>query len=355
MARLSTRERMRRALVGELPDRIPLCEISIWPETIARWRQEGLPEDSDAISWLGMDRIHICGLDCSLRLPTEVLEETEDKRIVRDADGVTIIQFKNRTAAPRRVDYLIRTPDDWLKYRGRLEATAERVPQGYGEIVERSRREDFWLVVSPREPVWWVLMTMGFEGALEMMMDRPDVVEEMVRYVTDVNLALLDMVVEIGKPDALWHFADLCYKNGMLFSPRLFREIVLPHLKRVTEACWARGIVPMYHCDGCVEEFVPLLIEAGYSCVQPLEARAGNDVRRLKPLYGERITLFGNISVERLSGSVEEAEAEVEAKVRAAAPGGRYIFHSDHSVPPTVPLANYRRAVEAARRIGRYE
>lgn len=34
--------------------------------------------------------------------------------------------------------------------------------------------------------------------------------------------------------------------------------------------------------------------------------------------------------------------------------GGHYIFHSDHSVPPTISIENYRYAVEIAREIGSY-
>ena len=48
------------------------------------------------------------------------------------------------------------------------------------------------------------------------------------------------------------------------------------------------------HCDGDVHEFIPLLIEAGFDCIQPLEARAGNDVRKLKGQYGKDIAFFGN-------------------------------------------------------------
>jgi uroporphyrinogen decarboxylase len=351
---MTTRERLRRALVGELPDRIPLCETSIWPETLVRWRREGLPDDADPLVWLGMDRIHVLGLDSSLRFPCETVEEDEHTRITRNSDGVVHRQFKQQYSTPQALDFLIKTPDDWLQVRERLEFSPERIPADYTAVVAQSRQDDFWLAIKPREPIWWVLMTMGFEGALAMMMDYPDVVEDMVACQTQLNLAFLDAVVELGKPDAMWHYADLCYKNGMLFSPALFRSLVMPHVKKITSACWERDIIPMYHCDGKVREFIPLLIECGYACVQPLEARAGNDVREFKPKYGDRITLFGNIGVERLSRSIEEAEEEARVKVSAAAPGGRYIFHSDHSVPPTVPFANYRRAVEVARQIGTY-
>jgi len=352
---MTSRERIRRALVGELPDRVPLTETSIWPDTLARWHREGLPEGVEPAQWLGLDRLRICVLDCSLRLPVEQREESANTYLVRDANGVLSRRFKDRYVPPQPLDYLIKTPDDWVRVRDRLSPDAKRVPPNYAVLAASMRKDDVWFAIKPREPMWWILITMGFERALEMMLDYPDVIEEMVACQTRLNLVLLDAACQLVRPDAMWHFADLCYKNGLLFSPRLYRELVLPHVKRITAACWDRGVIPMFHCDGKVGELAPLVIEAGYACLQPLEARAGNDVRQLKPLYGDRLTLFGNISVERLSGSVEEAEEEVQSKVPIAARGGRYIFHSDHSVPPTVPLANYRRAVELAAELGRYD
>jgi uroporphyrinogen decarboxylase len=78
-------------------------------------------------------------------------------------------------------------------------------------------------------------------------------------------------------------------------------------------------------------------------------------VRQLKPLYGDRIIFFGNISADAMARGGEELETEVRTKVLAAKPGGGYIYHSDHSVPPTVSFENYRRVIELVREHGRYE
>ncbi|MBU0715474.1 MAG: hypothetical protein KJ964_08975, partial [Verrucomicrobia bacterium] len=93
----------------------------------------------------------------------------------------------------------------------------------------------------------------------------------------------------------------------------------------------------------------------GFDCIQPLEARAGNDVRKLKKEYGSDIAFFGNINMDVLArGIAREIEAEVVSKVMVAKEGGGYIFHSDHSVPPTVSFESYRLAVDLARKHGGY-
>lgn len=352
---MTTRERMRRVLSGQVPDRIPLCEICFWPETVERWRGEGLPRDVDPLRWLDMDVLATSWFDSSLRLEEETLSEDEDTVTVRDQDGATVRRWKTKTAVRQHLDYLVKTPDDWLRVRDRLSFSPQRIPPTYAETWRQSQQDGSWLAIVPGEPIWWVLMVMGFEAALPFMLDYPDVVQEMVAAQTELSLQMIDAACEIGKPDALWFFSDLGFRNGMLFSPAMFRALVLPYHQRITTHCHELGLNTVFHCCGDCRQVIPLLIDGGFDCVQPLEARAGNDVRQFKSQYGGQIALFGNISVERLSGSEEEAEDEVRTKLEVAVPGGGYIFHSDHSVPPGVSLANYRRALDVAREIGTYE
>ena len=42
---MTSSERFRAALTGSDMDRIPLYELGFWPQTLDRWRNEGLPND----------------------------------------------------------------------------------------------------------------------------------------------------------------------------------------------------------------------------------------------------------------------------------------------------------------------
>lgn len=110
-----------------------------------------------------------------------------------------------------------------------------------------------------------------------------------------------------------------------------------------------------FHSDGNVEKLIPGFIKSGFDAVQPLEARAGNDVRKYKNIFGQNICLFGNISADILAkGNREEIEEEVRSKVLKAKEGGGYIYHSDHSIPPTISLENFRFAIECAKKYGQF-
>ena len=184
---------------------------------------------------------------------------------------------------------------------------------------------------------------------------EPDFIEEFIKYYSDFTINMLEIILADGiKPDALWYFSDLCYKNGMLFSPVFYRERIMKYHKRVFDFCKSRGMKIIYHCDGYIGELLPLLIEAGIDCIQPMEARCGNDVRVYKKLYGDRIAFFGNISADILSTGKTQIEGEVREKLLAAKAGGGYIFHSDHSIPPTISFDNYCYSLELARKYGQY-
>ena len=356
MTGLTSRERIRRTLEGRLPDRIAMVDICFWPETVERWHQEGLPQDESPAEHFGLDAISTAGLDCSLRLEVEVLEECDEWKIERDSNGTVHKHWKTRTATPCEIDNLIKSRDDWLSCRDRLEPTADRIPQDATKLLDSAHSESRFCTLDPCEPVWWTLRTLGMERALVTLATDPAWFEEMVAAQTELSLELCRMMIAQGpKPDGVWFFSDLCYRNGMLFSPALYRSMMLPYHRRFADLCHANDMFLLLHCCGDVRQLVPHLIDAGFDAIQPLEARAGNDVRQLKPLYGDRITLFGNMDMDvYATGDLDAVRHEVLSKLEAAMPGGRYIYHSDHSVPPTVSFATYSYAHELLCEYGRY-
>lgn len=97
-------------------------------------------------------------------------------------------------------------------------------------------------------------------------------------------------------------------------------------------------------------------IEAGFSCLQPLEVKAGMDVRELKREYGDRLSFMGGIDVRLMRADDPNLiEKEIKDKFRVARKGGGYIYHSDHSIPHDVSFQQYKRVMELVRKYGRYD
>jgi uroporphyrinogen decarboxylase len=353
---MTSRERLAAVLGRAIPDRVPMVDIAFWPATIERWRQEGLPDGLAPEQYFGLDVIACVPFDCSLQLPERTLEETSDYRIHVDGDGVTTKSWVRHYAPPAQLDFTITGRDAWAAHRERLRPDLSRLNQTTRNAYDGARARDRFTVIQPAEPCWQVMRTVGHENALMWMAEQPDLVARMIADYTDFVITMCELAVEQGMEfDGLWFFSDLCYKNGMLFSPATYRALVQPQHQRIAALCRRRRWPLILHCDGDVRHFIPLLIEAGFDCIQPLEARAGNDVRDLKPRFGDRIVLFGNISADAMARGGPELEIEVRSKVLAAKPGGGYIYHSDHSIPPTVSFDSYRRVIALVREHGSYE
>ncbi len=353
---MTSRQRLVTVLARGIPDRVPMLETSYWPQTIERWRAEGLPADTNPVDHFGLDPMPGIWFDCSLQLEERTLHETADYRIIVDANGVTTKTWITHYATPAQLEFTITGRDTWQAHRQRLRPGPARISEASWQAYRAARARDAFVYLNPGEPCWQVMRVAGHEAALIWMIEQPELVAEMLADYTDLAIAMCELAVAQGMQfDALWFFSDMCYKNGMLFSPAVYRALIQPQHQRIARLCREHGWPLILHCDGDVRQFIPLLIEAGFDCIQPLEARAGNDVRELKPLYGGRIIFFGNISTDAMARGGEQLETEVRTKVLAAKPGGGYIYHSDHSVPPTVSLDNYRRVVELVREHGRYE
>lgn len=353
---MTSRERLRTALRRQEPDRLPRCEQSFWPETLARWRTEGMPANATPAALFDLDAFHNVSLDNTLRLPVARLEETADCVVERDADGVVHRRWKHSYAAPAEIDFLIKTRADWERYRDRLAFDPARISDGVRQAIDVAAAAGEFCTVSPGEPVWWTLATLGMENGLMTLAGEPEFFADMMECQARLAVEMLrHLLAEGHRPDGVLFSSDLCYRGGMLFSPDCYRQTMMHYHRQVAEVCHDHDMVLILHCDGDVRQFLPLLIEAGFDCIEPLEARAGNDLRELKPRYGDRISFFGNISMDVLAtGDRAAIRHEVSSKIAVGKPGGGYIHQSDHSVPPTVSYDAYRTWMDLARDLGDY-
>jgi len=368
---VNSKQRMRALLTGEVPDRIGKADAP-WPETRARWRAEGIPDRVHASDHFQMDARHMFRTDISFRLAETVEEDGPDWQVVRTPDG-GLTKFWKTTGVPQHLAFGIRDRADWRRLRERLTPSTDRIGFGYYgdyafeytlapyEAVRAAYQacataEETCVFLSVSEPYESFLEKMGDERLLMTLADDPEWVAEMFDAHVAFVAAQTDLLLAEGfRPDAVFLGGDIAYRNGLLFSPAMYRDLLMPRHRAMIAHFKAHGLPVIYHTDGNCAEAVGMLIEAGIDCLQPLEVRAGLDVRPLAEAFGDRIAFMGNISVEGLARGGAEMRQEIESKVKAMTAGGfRYIFHSDHSVPDQVPLAHYRQAMEIVAECGAY-
>jgi uroporphyrinogen decarboxylase len=149
---------------------------------------------------------------------------------------------------------------------------------------------------------------------------------------------------------------DVAGQQGLLMSAQTWREFLKPRLaatvravKQTNPACSV-----LYHSDGNVEPLIPELIEIGIDILNPVQPEC-MDPARIKRRYGDRLSFWGTVSVQRTMpfGSPEEVQAEVRARLRDVGRGGRLILAPAHVLGPEVPWENIVAFFQAAGQIGR--
>jgi hypothetical protein len=144
-----------------------------------------------------------------------------------------------------------------------------------------------------------------------------------------------------GQDGVLWG-QDFAYRNGPLISPDMFRRHVTRYAARRVEKLRALGIPVFKHACGNNRELMDQFLEIGYACYQSIQQSAGMDLGETKAAWGRRICLWGGVPVELLvDGGPDEVRAAVRKALGAGIPGGGYIFGSSHSIAVGTKYDNF--------------
>ena len=352
---LTSRERVRLAINHQEPDRVPVHD-SPWGATVTRWRREGLPEDKGPEEFFGFD-LRSFGADLSPRLPVRIIEEDEEYVITTTPMGGKRRNHRDHSTTPEVIECPIKTKDDWPPIKARMQPDFKRL--NWASVYSgttRWRGENLYIIFGAASGYDALQSYVRSEDLLAFMATDPEFVKDMVDTLADLILASMNMVAEEGiEFDALWLYNDMGYRNASLFSPRMYREIIQPSDARLWTRAHELGKQTILHSCGCVKELIPDLIDAGLDCLQPLEVKAGMDLKELKPAFGDDLAFFGGIDV-RLMEDPDPAgiEAEIREKFAAAKPGGGYLYHSDHSIPKDVSFERFQHVMRLVRDHGRY-
>jgi uroporphyrinogen decarboxylase len=328
-----------------------------WQTTIDRWRREGLPEDVSPRAYFGTDEIVRIGGDYTMQFPERLVEEGEETRTYWDSDGALRRDLHTEMGwTSQWLEFTITDPEAWAEHRHRMAFNPSRIPETAGETYKEARARNRFVCYSAHacfHPTW---MRIGMERMFMLMVEEPAFIHSLYAAHAQLVIDIYEGMRERGIDfDGAFMADDLGSRAAPLISPTMYRDLVFPHHKRLCDHFAADGLKTILHSDGNVEPLIPHFLEAGFVGLNPLEAKAGLDVRKLKPQYGDRLVLYGNIDARKLAGTKKEIEEEIRNKVTVAKEGGGYIYHSDHSVPRSVSLENYRFALECVREYGRYD
>jgi uroporphyrinogen decarboxylase len=143
---------------------------------------------------------------------------------------------------------------------------------------------------------------------------------------------------------------DLGTQKGPTINMEIFEKHFAPKYGKYFDMVHSYGAKTMMHMCGCVEKFLPRLIELGldvYDVVQPTTPEM--DIAVLKEKFGDRLIFCGSVCVQTTLawGTPENIEKEVARRLELFPDGGLFLGPT-HAIQVGTPLENilalYRKA-----------
>jgi len=316
---MTSRERVLTALARKQPDRVPWVESSVHNNLVEKLLKRTDFEKASVTQLFTQPGARFSPAVFEVLAIDNTNFSVAPPRFVKsqNVEGMDII-----------IDGLIKTEADLVKI-VLPDPESDEFYKPAREFVARFKGSNKALCITTRMGVSNTYLSMGIEHFSLQLYENRDFVLKMMDIFIDWACKAVKKINELGF-DFMIVPEDLAWKQGPMFSPKMFRELFLPRMKKVAENI---KIPWIYHSDGNLMPILDDLLTLGMNGLANIEPNA-MDINDLKKRYGHRICLVGNIDLHYTltQGTPEETEAEVKKRIQEVGKGGGYILASSNSL-----------------------
>jgi uroporphyrinogen decarboxylase len=134
----------------------------------------------------------------------------------------------------------------------------------------------------------------------------------------------------------------MAYKSFSMISPAMVRKFLVPSYRRWVPELRSSGCpVIDVDSDGYIGELIPIWIECGINCCEPIEVAAGNDIVEYRRRFGRKMAYRGGIDKRALAKGGQAMRDEVRRVAPPLLEDGGFIPGCDHGVPPDISWPNF--------------
>ena len=177
---------------------------------------------------------------------------------------------------------------------------------------------------------------------METIMLEPDVAHEHFSLSTQQALKFIERYVPLGVSQIAigGDFAG----NTLIISPETYRHFIMPEVRVLSKRIHKAGCFAINASDGnlwpVIEDFLLGCEADGYI---EIDLHAGMDIERLKSMYGEQITFYGNLDCGNILSfaSPEEVKQHTIACLEAGMGNGGHILCASNAITSSISLQNY--------------
>ncbi len=193
----------------------------------------------------------------------------------------------------------------------------------------------------------------GIENQLLWLAMYPEELDELYRRQAEWTVKFAGHCIDLGI-DMVHISDDWGAQRDLMFSPRLWREIIFPHMKRVVDYVHGRGCFCSLHSDGCIAKVTDGVAELGLDLVHPWQESAGMSYDLYLEKYRDTFAILGGICIQTVLGLVPQDELEREIRrVFGLLRGRRWVCCTTHFVQNHCSIADLAFAYDLIYKLAR--
>jgi uroporphyrinogen decarboxylase len=360
---MNERQRFVETLTFGNPDKIPMQTMGPRESTIAAWRSQGMPAGE---SWfralcreIGVDYDFPKQPAISPDIDFRMIPQFEEKTLahqnghyilqdwmgnvieISDSYDASYIRSAKDFVTRRWIKFPVENREDFEEMKKRYDPDApERFPEDFKTRAAALSNRDYPLTIQVNGPFWQMREWCGFEPLCMLFIEDPAFIEEMTEFWKNYISKMLNRILAELVPDRLHMSEDMAYKGASMISPVMAEQHLKPAWKTWSKLAVDAGVpVIDMDSDGNIDELIPLWINAGINCCDPIEAAAGCDITEYRERFGKSMAFTGGIDKRAIAAGGKIIEAEVD-RIAPVCESGGYIPGCDHGIPADVTWQN---------------
>ena len=203
---------------------------------------------------------------------------------------------------------------------------------------------------------------MGYEAFYPALLLNPKTIAALFDKVLELKIAYWEKALAIcgQHVDVVCEADDLAGQNGLLISPKTYRDLIKPRHAELFRFIKQQAPVKIwFHSCGAVRGLIPDLIEAGIDILNPIQVNANlMNTRELKRDFGKDLVFWGGgVDTQFVlpQGTTQQVRDEVRRRLDDLMPGGGFVFATVHNTQADVSAENFLAMWEALQDYGVYK
>lgn len=327
---MTSRERVLKTIHGEAVDRVPLNVFAGWnPGVRERVNQKYRHVDNFC------EQHHIDIVTGFLpRFPFGRPQEHETQPSIDEFLQMDMID-------PSAPD-LLNTPCD-----DDLFLTVKQAMDYQGQ--DKAVLINVWGIFETSQFLWEKDGRPGTEEALLNMLAEKEKMQKLYFRLGEWGAAAAENAIRAGA-DLIEISDDWGQQNTMMFSPKLWWEMIYPAIKLIVEAAHQHEVPVMLHSDGDVTMVLDGIKQLGFHGLHPVQESAGMSFQKTREVLGDNVFIMGGLDTITALPVMSPAQIREEVKrvFELLKYSGPFIFSGSHMFQDDAPLEVIEAAYEAA-------